>query len=252
VTGLAEVCNRVTRRAGKLVRPWMARFRGAEGTWQRGLGEEEDHWSRYLATEGDQWPDEYRERLDATTPLAPELTSLLRVADGAPVRILDVGAGPMTILGKVWPGHDVEIVAVDALAERYDALLASNGIVPPVRTQLCHSERLADQFGAESFDLVHARNTLDHGYDPVRAIEQMAIVTAPGGVIVLDHHRDVAEFEAYQGLHQWNLRLEGDTYIAWRPGERRDVMAALGPSYAITRAVSRPDGWNLVAIRKQA
>jgi SAM-dependent methyltransferase len=250
VTGIAGVRDRVARGVGKRVRPWLARLRGHHDVWQRGLGDEVDHWRRYLATEGDEWPDEYRARLDPDAPLQSELATLLHVADGAPVRVLDVGAGPLTIVGKVWPGHEVSVTAVDALAERYDELLAEHAIEPLVRTELCHSERLTERFGADSFDLVHARNTLDHGYDPVLAITQMATVAKPGGVIVLDHVRDVAAFESYQGLHQWNLQLRDGTYVAWRPGERKDVMAALGPGYRIEVAETRPHGWDFVAIRK--
>ncbi len=122
--------------------------------------------------------------------------------------------------------------------------------MPPVRTRRCDTERLDELFAPDTFDLVHARNTLDHGYDPVRALEQMATVTVPGGVIVLHHHRDVAALEAYKGLHQWNLRIDGGSYVAWRPRERRDLVAALGSRFTLEVAESVGDNWELVAIRK--
>jgi hypothetical protein len=71
-------------------------------------------------------------------------------------------------------------------------------------------------------------------------------------MIVLHHHRDVAAFEAYEGLHQWNLRIDGDSYVAWRPGERRDLVAALGSGFTLEVAQSCPDGWEFVAIRKSS
>jgi SAM-dependent methyltransferase len=240
----------LTRRVARRVRPWLARLHKPEHVWQRGLDGEIDHWRKYLTTQGDEWPDEYRTRLDPHTPLAAELTALIDVPADALVRILDVGAGPLTILGKVWNGHHVDVTAVDALAARYDELLAENAIEPPVRTRKCDTEHLDELFAPDTFDLVHARNTVDHGYDPERALRQMAAVTAPGGVIVLAHHRDVAALEAYEGLHQWNLRIDGPTYVAWRPGERRDLVAALGSGFTLEQAEPRPDGWELVVIRK--
>ncbi len=240
------------QRIAKRVRPWVTRLRASEAVWRRGLDDETDHWRRYLSTRGDEWPDEFRARLDPTTPLQPELTAMLRAPEGSVVRILDVGAGPLTICGKVWDGRSVQVTAVDALAARYDELLAQYGIEPLVRTLECETERLDERFGPASFDLVHARNTIDHGYDPVRELQQMARVTAPGGVIALHHHRDVADLEAYQGLHQWNLRISDHTYVAWRPGERRDLVAALGAEYTLERADVRADGWEFVAIRKAA
>jgi SAM-dependent methyltransferase len=240
----------LARRVARRLRPWLARLHKPEDVWQRGLDGEIDHWRRYLTTQGDEWPDEYRTRLDPQAPLDDDLTALIEVPAGGPVRILDVGAGPLTILGKVWDGHKVEVTAVDALAARYDELLAECAIDPPVRTRKCDTEHLDELFAPDAFDLVHARNTVDHGYDPARALQQMAGVTAPGGAIVLAHHRDVAALEAYEGLHQWNLRIDGGTYVAWRPGERRDLVAALGPGFGLERAEPRADGLELVVIRK--
>ena len=41
-----------------------------------------------------------------------------------PARVLDVGAGPLSSLGTHVPGRDVEIIAVDPLADIYDELAA--------------------------------------------------------------------------------------------------------------------------------
>jgi SAM-dependent methyltransferase len=60
-------------------------------------------------------------------------------------------------------------------------------VVPPVRTRRCDSERLLDMFEPDSFDVAYASNTLDHSYDPLRAIRQMIAVVRPGGIVLLQH-----------------------------------------------------------------
>ncbi len=133
------------------------------------------------------------------------------------VTILDVGAGPLTSVGKTHPDFELSIVAVDALADVYDQLLAEAAVDPPVRTLECDTERLTEMFDPDTFDVVHARNSLDHCYDPIRAVREMARVTRPGGTVVLQHYANEAETENYRGLHRWNLSVTAGRFIVSRP-----------------------------------
>jgi len=171
--------------------------RSAEDTWSDGLSDEEMFWGRYLSTGGDLWPDDFALRLGQRTLGRVELECLRRLPDGA-VRIVDVGAGPLTTLGSDHPSKSIEIVAVDPLAERYDELLAAARIEPPVRTQPCHGEKLLERFGPDSFDLAHARNSLDHSYDPIAVVDNMLAVVRPGGFVILHHWANEGERESYK------------------------------------------------------
>jgi hypothetical protein len=101
-------------------------------------------------------------------PLQEYLTKLIEAPPGFRVEILDVGAGPLTVLGKKWPGRDVRITAVDANAAEYDGLLAKHGIKPFCRTKFGYAEDLASVVPLSAFDLVHARNCIDHSKDPLK------------------------------------------------------------------------------------
>jgi hypothetical protein len=195
-----------------------------EKLWEHGIESELGFWRTYLATEGGDWPDEYTSRMDPSAPVQPHLVELL--PDKELVRILDVGAGPLTDVGKVWPGHTVEVRAVDALADEYNALLQEEDVTPPVLTEQCRSEELADMFEPDTFDLVCAINTLDHSYDPMAAIGQMVTI---GRTIYLEHHTNEAEVEGYWGLHQWNFDVVDDRCMLWRPGEKHDLAEELAP-----------------------
>src|SRR5271169_5360305 len=118
----------------------------SEQAWAAGTPHEVGYWEHYFATGGDQWPEDLKRRLDPVVPLQEHVG---RYLPRGSARILDVGAGPLTSLGKTWPDTPVEIVAVDALADEYDRILSEEGITPPVRTTRCDAERLTERFGAE-------------------------------------------------------------------------------------------------------
>jgi SAM-dependent methyltransferase len=208
-------------------------------------------WTEWFATEGSRWPESYKERLDPARPLQPAVRSLLPVAPGGTVRILDVGAGPLTFLGKRWDGRRVEITAVDALAAEYDRIMADAGVDPLVRTLRCETERLTGAFAPGSFDVVTASNTLDHSYDPLRAIEQMIEVVRPGGAVYLTHCQNEAEHERYDGLHQWNLLVEDGRFTVWNEEARRDVGHLVADRATLERAEPTTGRWHEVVLRRR-
>jgi SAM-dependent methyltransferase len=190
-----------------------------------GYASELRFWADFLRTRGGDWPDDFAARLDASRMLEDTLARLVAEIDANPVRILDVGAGPLTVLAARHPSRLVEITATDALGRAYDLLLAWNRITPPVRTRPIAGERLVEAFGEGRFHVVHARNALDHTADPRMVIAQMVAVCAPGGIIVLDHHEDEGEKGGWGALHAWNFRLEGGTAVLWNPTTREALTA---------------------------
>lgn len=180
---------------------------------QRGLRMEERFWDRWLAQKGWKWPEEYRERLDPNTRLDERLALLIPADRSAPLRILDVGAGPLTVLGKLHPRGPLAITAVDPLGERYARLLSKHGVVPLVATGTLAAEELAGSLPHASFHLVHARNSIDHALDPVAAIAAMLQVVEPGCCVYLDHEQNEAEREHWRGLHQWNFQVRDGRFL---------------------------------------
>jgi len=195
--------------------------------WQLAADEEGDFWAHWLWTRGGEWPEEFQARCDPNFPLQQHITDIFARPVGATVRILDVGAGPLTYLGKQWVGRTVEITAVDPLAETYDKLLAQHHVEPLVRTEKGDAERLTDLFPANTFDLVHARNCIDHGYDPALAIQQMVAVTKPGGLVYMHHAVNEAEQQQYEGFHQWNLYAQDGEFLVGNQTQTVNVTQVL-------------------------
>jgi len=169
---------------------------------------------------------EFAAALNPETPLDERLRRLLardvrgRAIDPPrQVRILDVGSGPLSLLGYSWPGIDVQLVAADPLACEYGEMRRDLGLeVPPMAApRAVEAERLTEMFGPMSFDIVHCTNALDHSHDPVRGMAEMLRVVRRGRPVSLQHSRNEAEKNGYAGLHQWNLDMRSGRFVAWQP-----------------------------------
>jgi SAM-dependent methyltransferase len=222
---------------------------------EKGVEHELEFWERWFSSGGHLWRDDYEQRLDPNAVLQERLiVDRLPEVAADPVSILDVGAGPLTFLGKRYPGRLIQITPVDALADRYDELLARFGIEPPVRTLLCPGEKLLERFDPEIFDVAYARNSLDHSYDPLAIIRNMISVVKTGGFVVTRHVRAEGEHQRYSGFHQWNFDIEGGHLVLWNKAAKHDVTEAVRP-VADGEAFRDDEGggdWVVCVIRKAA
>jgi SAM-dependent methyltransferase len=192
------------------------------------LRAETAYWEEWLATKGGKWPEEYAFRFDPNAEVSdPALRDVLLEIPADEVSILDVGAGPASMVGCRFPGKRLTVVAVDPLGDKYSRLLADAGVVPPVATISLGGERLVEHFGRDRFDIAYARNALDHAVDPVLIVEQMLGVIRAGGYVVLRHVRNEAERQGYGQLHQWNFDERDGQLVVWRAGRETKLDDAL-------------------------
>jgi 2-polyprenyl-3-methyl-5-hydroxy-6-metoxy-1,4-benzoquinol methylase len=234
--------------------------RGSSSTWAVGIDHEVSFWDSYLKTGGLESKSDYRRRFDPDEPLAPFLCPLLDHVEDDPARVLDVGAGPLTTLGKKHPTKRLAITATDALASQYDRLLETYGLNPPVRTINVAAEALSTQFAKDTFHLATAFNCLDHAIDPMDAIRQMVSLVKPSCYVYLCHVENEGQNQNYLGLHQWNFTLENGDFIIRNRRGAINMTRALGSSVVVN--AFRDDGsiwgapssstWLHVAIRKTA
>jgi SAM-dependent methyltransferase len=192
--------------------------------WRDGTASEIAFWDQWFAQHGFHWPEDFQFRLRKDTELEGWLVADLDLPDPSRARILDVGAGGMTQLGKLHGGKPVSITPVDPLAPYYAAMAERYEIDRPIPTIQGFAEDLSAQFDADSFDIVWCRNALDHSFDPIRGIEEMLIVVRRAGKIVLDHYVNEAEFGNYDGLHQWNFDVsDAGDFVIWTPEAKHNV-----------------------------
>jgi SAM-dependent methyltransferase len=213
--------------------------------WLAGIDSELRFWDKWMATGGAGCPSEFAERQDPHSRIDPSL--LVGIADPLRAKILDVGAGPLTALGKTFEGRRLDITACDPLADLYAELADRHGINRAVRTELAFAEDLSAFYPANHFDVVHCRNALDHSVEPVRGILEMLLVVKSQGHIALSHACNEAKQEGYRGMHQWNFAVDGGRFVIWNREARYDVTEMFG-RYADIEVVSGP--WVTVVMTK--
>lgn len=194
--------------------------------WADGLAAELRFWDDWLASGGLDWRDDFARRFDPDAPLLPHLAALAGDAREA-VRVLDVGAGPVTSVGYRLAGQPVALTAVDPLAPLYTPLLARHGRTAPVATGFALAEALTLTLPVEGFDLVHCRNALDHAIDPLAGLAEMLAAARVGGHVVLSHFADEAEAAGQAGLHQWNFSIRDGRFVIWNRDGATDVASTL-------------------------
>jgi SAM-dependent methyltransferase len=247
-----DLKTRLRNLAVKARAAWKHASVDSHEVWTGNLQSELDWWKTHLANcvahpETSQQRGGVFFRLNPDAELQPEIARFIHSADA---KILDVGAGPLTVLGKVWQGRRLDITAVDPLARQYSSLLESLQLVPTVSTRFGEAEALTADFEPDSFDLAHARNCLDHSYDPVKAIREMLAVTKPGGVVFLNHSKNEGKRVAYIGLHQWNFRELHGHFVISAPGKRTVNVSKLLTGSADV-SVEVKNGWISVVVEKR-
>lgn len=186
-----------------------------EKRWKYSVFSEVIFWDNYYKTKGSDWGDKYKLKFDPNLEVQKEVANYFPAKKD--ISILDVGAGPMTFLGKKFKGNNLNITATDPLADSYDHILLKYKIQPLVRTIKCDGEKLDQLFTENEFDIVLARNSIDHSYDPENIILNM--IKLSSFRVILIHAENEANNENWYGLHQWNFSLEnGDFIISGKNG----------------------------------
>lgn len=124
-------------------------------------------------------------------------------------RVLDVGCGPGTITADLVDvvGPEGSVVGVDNAAEVIDQAVARYTAADTASSNLVFAVGDAMNLGYDdnTFDVVHAHQTLQHLHDPVGALREFDRVTRPGGTVAV-RDADYAAMTWYphhEGLDDW-------------------------------------------------
>jgi len=144
------------------------------------------------------------------------------------IRVLDAGAGPVTQLGSVWPGQDLELHACDVLADQYATLLSKHDLDPPVRTVAADVEELHRAYPRQHFHLVLANNVLDKTKDPQRALRSILAALKPRGTLLIVHDASTVGSTRRNNLDAlWRMRVV-DGYPLLAHGSKAVNITAYG------------------------
>lgn len=100
------------------------------------------------------------------------------------VNVLDVGCGPGTITtdiaARVAPGR---VIGIDASADVITKATADAALLGLTNVEFAVGDAYALDAAANTFDVVHAHQTLQHVARPVAVLGEMYRVAKPGGVV---------------------------------------------------------------------
>ncbi len=225
----------------------------AKAIWAKALPEELRFWEGIISgtSKHQNYVQNFRRRASGVDEIAPHLVEYLEGKDIDSFEILDVGAGPHSVIGSLFRGKRLRVSAIDPLADQYNELISAAQIIPAIPTVAGEAENLAAIFPGKKFDLVYSRNALDHVYDAVAALQAMVNVCAPGGVVFIEGSSNEAVKQRFAGLHQWNfMPVDGDLVI-WKLDFHRSMkchlqgyssLRAEGTSWYKVEIIKRPAG----------
>jgi len=187
--------------------------------WQFAWGTEIEWWRKWFATKGLHWPEDYANRMDPHAELDRDIKAQIHTPKGTRVKLLDVGSGPATSIGKVWTGCMLNVTAVDPLAEAYHQLYTEAMVTPPIVPIALEGERLTTMFPRDTFDIVHSKNAVDHSHNAPRVVQEMIRVAREGGIVIIYVNENVAKKENNWGFHRWNFEAMPRHYSRLPQGE---------------------------------
>jgi len=202
----------------KILSPFFYRFH----TRDVGVKMEIKFWEKWLCQRDGKWKDDFAYRISPDSLVMGFHKEIIDSIGLAEVNVLDVGAGPMTAIGKRHPGKKIIITATDPLADDYNLMLDKHKIVPPVRTVSVSAEELASIYCGKKFDWINAQNSLDHAVDPISVIEGISALLSNNGVLSLFHEINEGLEEGYRGFHKWNFVPCDNGFAVWNP-QRKEI-----------------------------
>ena len=180
--------------------------------WDEGLLTQLDHWDRWLAGEFGPGP---QTRLTDSFPFPDHLKKVLNCPAGSDVRVLDLGSGPASTVGRNWAGRKVVVTCVDPLAEEFNLLLSRHGYEEFTCIVRGCGETLLEDIEERGFDIAYSANALDHSYDPLLCINNMLRIVKPGGWVVFMVVENEGQRQNYGGLHKWNFCVHDRELVLW-------------------------------------
>ena len=148
---------------------------------------------------------------DPRCPLTKQIAEVVAEFSEVNISMLDVGCGPFSKTGNCMAGKVIVKELLDPLAREYQALYDRLQLPNKPRIKLGFVEKLDEHFPTDCFHVIHARNCIDHCFDPILAVEKMVKALKPGGCIVMQHFINEGENAGYYGLHQWNFNLVNES-----------------------------------------
>lgn len=157
-------------------------------------------------------------------------------------QVLDVGSGVVSILNGLIPKEN--LTTVDPLGGLYEIIFdyKKHRIKSPLPYP---AEEMPFK---DQYDLVHCSNALDHCQNPMIAYLKLKQAVKPGGYLILQGFENEANYENWQGFHQWNIELKDDGLcITGKDGHSQTIV---NPFHAVRTIFENNKSWFIFITQK--
>lgn len=181
--------------------------------WLDGIPDEISFWNTYMREHGGEYSANFNWTVNPRKKFQLEEDFDLNLKT---CKFIDVGSGPFSRCGRLTDLVDLEVEAVDPLGDLYEQLKKKYSLQNGITVRSGFVECLDKKYEANSFDMVHMSNSLDHCFDPIFGLYQLIRICKIGGKVILRHKENEGAVSEYDGLHQWNLschRVPGEFWI---------------------------------------
>lgn len=231
IISLDEIENEYLRRIhGELQYRWEIDFQNYAKNWLQNFMSEVKFWAEYVAEDSGIYHQNYLRCLEnrefnGIFTTCGEIMETLK-ADSV---VMDIGCGLVSKYGNVLPdGQEVKLLPVDPLAPFYNRINEQYSQGKYHAVQFGLFEFIADFYERNYCDLVLINNALDHCIDPYKSLIECLYIVKKNGKIRLSHRRAEALYEAYNGLHKWNMDFnEENQFIIWNTENAINVSTEL-------------------------
>lgn len=136
----------------------------------------------------------------------------------APIRVLNIGSGPRSVMGEASSATSLQFTKMDPLAPAYNPLMALLD-APGTGDIVFGAVEILSQLDLPRFNFISARNCLDHAYDVPNGLNEMIKALSDQGLIELVHYENEGLAQNYLGMHKWNIEIADSRVHIWNRDE---------------------------------
>jgi SAM-dependent methyltransferase len=173
----------------------------------------------------------------------------------SPLKVLEIGCGPVSRLRWGAIHGEISITGVDPLIDMYAVMLARHGPdgLPNIRCDReinGFAENIDTLLADDEFDLVYTHNSLDHTQQPEQVIENISRKLMPHGRVVIQVATREGTRQNWDQLHQTDIYLKDDQLMyARRDVPERSLLPPSSGLYVSHVQINNPE-WLACIIEK--